>query len=285
MIAFIYAKFKNTKFIIDWHNYGFSILALTNGPKHILCKICKQMEIFFGKRANINLCVTNAMKNDLLLNYSVKALTLYDKPHESFKPLSVEEKNDFFQKLVHNYNLEEFSDENSNGTVFTNVNEKNKISMKSSRPALIVSSSSWTEDEDFHILIDALEIYQNELNNNINSKLPNLICALTGKGPLKEYYQNLFMEKNFKNIKILFVWLEPNDYPLLLGCSDLGVCFHKSTSDLDLPMKVVDMFGTTLPVCALRFKCISELVKEDVYGKTFEKSAELAEQLKVMSRF
>ena len=256
MIAFIYAKFKNTKFIIDWHNYGFSILALTNGPKHILCKICKQMEIFFGKRANINLCVTNAMKNDLLLNYSVKALTLYDKPHESFKPLSVEEKNDFFQKLVHNYNLEEFSDENSNGTVFTNVNEKNKISMKSSRPALIVSSSSWTEDEYFHILNDALEIYQNELNNN-----------------------------NFKNIKILFVWLEPNDYPLLLGCSDLGVCFHKSTSDLDLPMKVVDMFGTTLPVCALRFKCISELVKEDVYGKTFEKSAELAEQLKVMSRF
>ena len=47
MIAYIYAKFKNnTKIIIDWHNYGFSILALTNGPKHILCKICKQCVTF-----------------------------------------------------------------------------------------------------------------------------------------------------------------------------------------------------------------------------------------------
>ena len=240
MVAYIYAKLKNTKLIIDWHNYGFSILALTNGPNHILCKICKRMEIFFGQRADSNLCVTNAMKNDLL-TYNVKASTLYDKPHERFKPLTVEEKNTFFQKLIQRYNLKEFADPDCNDrhTAFTNVsNEDNKVSMKASRPALIVSSSSWTEDEDFHILIDALEMYQNKISNNY--KLPNLICALTGKGPLKEYYEKLFMEKNFRNIKVLFVWLEPNDYPLLLGCSDLGVCFHNSTSSLDLPMKIVD---------------------------------------------
>jgi beta-1,4-mannosyltransferase len=40
---------------------------------------------------------------------------------------------------------------------------------------------------------------------------------LTGKGPLKEYYESIFIEKNFKNIKVHFVWLEPNDYPILLG--------------------------------------------------------------------
>jgi beta-1,4-mannosyltransferase len=83
--------------------------------------------------------------------------------------------------------------------------------------------------------------------------LPNIICILTGKGPLKEFYEMKFIQRKFENISVHFLWLDPDDYPILLGSADLGVCLHNSSSSLDLPMKVVDMFGTRLPVCALNF--------------------------------
>lgn len=276
-VVYLFSKLVYTKFVIDWHNYGFTILSLAKGERSLMVKICKKFEIFFGQKSHLNFCVTEAMKADLKNEYNISALTMHDKPHERFKQLEIEEKHYFYEKLSDQYGIEDLKDGMGGSLLTEFVNGLPK--MKAQRPAILVSSSSWTEDEDFHILVEALDIYQKSIDMDSGSNQPDIVCMLTGKGPLKEYYQNIFIEKNYKNIKVHFVWLEPNDYPILLGCADLGLCFHKSSSNLDLPMKVVDMFGTRLPVCAYEFSCISELVKRDENGLLFTNGKQLAEHL------
>merc|ERR1712135_48040 len=106
------------------------------------------------------------------------------------------------------------------------------------RPALLISSTSWTEDEDFGILLSALKEYDTYALEKVGGDLPNLICVITGKGPLKDHYCSLISNQVWRKVQIITPWLEPEDYPKLLASADLGVCLHTSSSGVDLPMKV-----------------------------------------------
>jgi beta-1,4-mannosyltransferase len=82
---------------------------------------------------------------------------------------------------------------------------------------------------------------------------PELQFVITGKGPEKKRYEELIKKLGLRKCNIQTKWLLAKDYPKLLASADLGVCLHYSSSGLDLPMKVVDMFGSGLPVCAINY--------------------------------
>jgi beta-1,4-mannosyltransferase len=251
-LCYLYCKVVKAKFIIDWHNYTWTIMALESSNESKVVKFAKFIESYFGRKSDLNFCVTEAMKQDLVDNWNIEATVLYDRPPEKFQPLlSADKKHELFQRLATLY--PEFRSNDSDSTAFTITGSNGDVKLREDRPGLLVSSTSWTPDEDFQILLDALVNYEKKAAED-EVKYPKIVCVITGKGPQKALYKEKIAEMSWKYVKIVTPWLENEDYPLILGCADLGVCLHYSSSGLDLPMKVVDMFGCGLPVCAMNFK-------------------------------
>ena len=65
---------------------------------------------------------------------------------------------------------------------------------------------------NFFVLI----VYENACEAD-DQNLPDLICAVTGKGPLKEFWHAIMQQKKWRHVKVVTPWLENEDYPKLLG--------------------------------------------------------------------
>lgn len=145
------------------------------------------------------------------------------------------------------------------------------------RVRLLVSSTSWTPDEDFGLLLGSLKAYSERARTE---QLPPLLLVITGKGPQKEHYLARIAALALTQVTIATAWLSLSDYALLLAAADLGISLHTSSSGVDLPMKVVDMFGAGLPVVGYAaYASWSELVREGENGCGFTTTGELTELL------
>jgi beta-1,4-mannosyltransferase len=187
------------------------------------------------------------MKEDLRLNWGINAVTLYDRPRRNFVPTVAAA--DLWRK----YGIVEPTEDD----------------------LLVVSSTSWTTDEDFSLLLNAVEQY-----DRADEGRP-LRAFISGKGPEKAAYVARIAElrKGWRRVAVETVWLDADDYPALLSLCHVGVCLHLSSSGLDLPMKVVDMFGAGLPVLAVHYRCIGELLTDGCNGYTFRNAQELCQRL------
>ncbi|KAI4325949.1 hypothetical protein MLD38_031307 [Melastoma candidum] len=275
------SRLRHSAFLIDWHNFGYTLLALSLGRLSPFLALYHWIEKHYGKMADGSFCVTKAMQHGLAQNWGIKATVLYDQPPEFFHPASLEEKHQLFCRLSKDIN--------------TSLGVEDCTSHGGAEPALIVSSTSWTSDEDFGILLEAAVMYNRrvaailneddssdrmllwkEIHDGKKHLYPSLLFVITGirqkmKGEVLLVYccqyfclrDALLQEKDLRRKR----------------SADLGVCLHTSSSGLDLPMKVVDMFGSGLPVCAVSYSCIEELVKVNKNGLLFSSSSELADEL------
>jgi beta-1,4-mannosyltransferase len=216
-----------------------------------------------------------------------RQIILHDRPPAHFCRTPVADKHNLFLRLVPSLSRPipgAFFSSRGSSTPLTRHSSAGTPEDSPDRPALLVSSTSWTADEDFSPLLTAIDEYASASDRS----LPKLLILITGKGALRSAFDAEILKRekvwDTDRICVRTVFLAAEDYPVLLGCADLGISMHSSSSGRDLPMKVVDMFGCGVPVLARDFAAIGELVLEGRNGRTWTTGQELGRHIVVSWR-
>lgn len=74
VVCYLYCTVTRTKFVIDWHNYTYTILALgmAGGEQSRFVRIAQWIEGYFGAKADEHFCVTKAMSEDLARKWNIR---------------------------------------------------------------------------------------------------------------------------------------------------------------------------------------------------------------------
>eukprot|EP00871_Galdieria_phlegrea_P003822 jgi/Galph1/4440/GphlegSOOS_G3100.1 len=278
IVAWFASKFiHRAKFLIDWHNFGYTLMQLSNAPIHLI-KIAKGYERYFGRLADGNFCVCAAAQRFLLEEWRINSHLLYDLPTKRFlQSLTNDESCSLAKRLYASALTNRIDVNNSKGKETEMINER--------RPLVLISSTSWTPDENMDILLQVLvqlDTYLLQAANQITSETPSyrpIYMIITGKGPKREEFRRRLAELTFTCIVVDTLWLSWKEYIQTLAAANLGISLHYSSSGVDLPMKVVDMFACGVPVISYRYGCIDELVQHGKNGLLFNDADELYQHL------
>ena len=249
LIGWIAARIRGALFIVDWHNFGYSMLVPRLGASHAVVRMAKIWERWLGRRADAHFCVSVAMREILSHDFGLPApVVLYDKPRDlpRFLPMS------------------------QRSAAASAIFERNGLAFPEGA-ALAVCPTSWTADEDMDLLLQGLQIWDTQAPG------PQLMVLITGRGPLRELFEARLSDIRSQRVLVKTAFFDPADYRAVLGAAHFGFSLHRSSSGVDLPMKIMDLFGARTPVCALDYgACLAEQIQPGRTALTFCNGHELA---------
>jgi beta-1,4-mannosyltransferase len=263
-IAWLVSRLRGARFVIDWHNLSHTIAAVKVGEHHRAVKAVARSERRWAKRATAHLAVSQSLADWLQRQYKVKAAVVYDRPGAAFTRASTGDGTALWERISKDLKLPAPRSFSEGG-----------------RLPIVVCPTSWTPDEDFDLLLEALERAERQLK----SDSPMLVVILTGRGALRDTFEARLARRNLKAIVVKTLWLEPADYPVLIGLADLGLCLHQSSSGLDLPMKLADLRGAGVPVAVYDYApVLGEVMTTGQQGVLFRDPGDLANVLVSVAR-
>jgi beta-1,4-mannosyltransferase len=252
---------KNVRVVVDWHNVGYTVLRMRLGRWHPVVRLARWYERRDARLADANICVSRGMAVWLESRFGVARPTvLYDRPASVFAPIERTERERFRQALF------------------------GRLGVRLGGSALIVCPTSWTDDEDFDVIVDAVPRLEERIRGWESAapgrRFTDMVILVTGDGARRTRFERLFAGLPARRVQLRTRWLEPEEYPRVVGSADIGLCLHRSSSGLDIPMKVADLFGAGVPVCALDYgACLAERVRHGDNGLLFSTGRQLADVL------
>ncbi len=252
---------RGVRFVVDWHNLGYTLLQLRLGQWHPAVRLARWYERRDARRVDANLCVSHGLAAFLESRFGVtRAHVLYDRPASAFTPIDRGDRDRFRQALFA------------------------RLGIRATTVGFIVCPTSWTEDEDFDVAIEAVMRLEERIRGweagSSARRFPELVILVTGDGARRAEFERRFAGLPARRIQLRARFLEPEDYPRVVGSADLGLCLHRSSSGLDIPMKIADLFGAGVPVCALDYgACLAERVRHGDNGLLFSNGRQLADIL------
>ncbi len=263
-VMLLCARLRSSRAVIDWHNFSYSMLALKFPAGSLPVRLARWYESTLGRRADGHLCVSAAMQRTLQNDWGLSDVALvYDRPARVFALPRDNERAALRRRVAELIGLDPTQSDLD-------------------RSALLVSATSWTPDEDFDLLLEAAQYLDRRIaeGDARKEKFPHLYIIISGEGRLRKSYEQRIASMNLRRIFIGTVWFSPEEYPLFLRAADIGLCLHRSSSRLDLPMKVADMLGSGLPVMAFDYgACLAERLRHEDNSLLFTTAFQLADQI------
>lgn len=212
-VAIAAARLRGAKIIVDWHNLGWTLLALRFGSSHPLVRGTRWAERFFGRRADGHLAVSHRLARHLTTLGLRDVAVLHDGP-SAVRPFPRARR--------------DLADD----------------------PLVVVAPMGWTRDDDLPLLAEALRLLARRLDSASEPRR-TLRLLVSGDGPLRAEWGPRLRATGGGFLCVETPDVAAPHYPDLLAASHLGLCVHRSSSRLDLPMKIVELQSVGVPVLAL----------------------------------
>ena len=257
------AKRHGASLVIDWHNFGHSIMALKRPPSSALVRLARSHEAAWGRGGDKHFCVTRAMQSELAgPGWRIAATVLYDRPPRHFQRTDIAAAHELLVRLgpslsgrdggfgVGGLPLDDFAAwqaaewgpdltiatmRSANAVPSSSISGTTAAkagagaSLRPDRPAVLISSTSWTPDEDFGVLLEALVRYEAAMTAQQGSgndgavgsatrstrastakvvagscrvELPPLLVLITGRGPQRDMYLKRVAELKMRHVAV-----------------------------------------------------------------------------------